>query len=866
MHKAYNVQSILKQGVQIEAIAAYGNHVILGTRSGQLIMYSVDSQTDVDMRMFNKNFSKKPIAQMEVVSEENLLFVLTDNMIHVCDISRIENNFEFMHSSAETKGCTLFTMDVDTPKSTTGEVATFIRIACAIRRRLVFFFWKTDKLVSLKLCIDLLDVPRAMCWVNQLVCVGYKDEYVLYDISANTPKMHKLILTSSTINQEPNICLIRNSMLGISKDSYLVLIDLSQYKSKDGNTEGGMNNKSPLTPWPSPLLGLVWDEPFAVGRMKNTIEVRSLIGKDTLVQSLPELKNTRFLVRSEKGTIFAAASSELWCMRLVDIRTQREELLQHRKFQLAIELTDISDEEIEDKAQIVRQIHMLYATELFTNKEFSAAMKEFERAAIDPLNVIQLFPSLLPDPKSSLDAAVPMSSVPVLKDHDLENAYLALIEFLVQARQRERAKLPDNKTNDKSLLAIIDTTLLKCYLQTNDALIAPLLRLNQCHLEESEKMLKRHNKLNELIILYGGKGKHKKALTLLKEQANIEGSVLQGRKRTISYLQDLSVENLPLIFEFADWVLTQNPDEGLKIFTDELIAVEALPRAKVLDFLVSKHKALVIPYLEHIIDVWGDTNTLRHNALLKQYSEQVQRLLEQQKDGNETPKMQEMRAKMYKMLEESKYYSPDRVLDDFPSTLLLEERALILGRLKKHANVLALYIQVMGDVEKAKAYAEASYEDDKEVFNILLQTILRPVQQPLFEGITMHPDFLRPNKEVALELLNTYTVKIEPSTILEYLPDDVLMSELKNYLETVVRTQLAERHQRQVMRGLLQAEAARLQGAIGHEKKKSFEMNELTMCPVCKKRFANETAFVRYPNGRVVHLSCYDRAMKKPQQ
>lgn len=146
-------------------------------------MYSVENQTDVDMRMFNKNFSKKPITQMEVVAAENLLFVLTDNMIHVCDISRIENNFEFMHSSAETKGCTLFTMDVDTRKSTTGEVATFIRIGCAIRRRLVLFFWKKDKLASLELVLELIDVPKALCWVNQLVCVGYKDEYVLYDVS-----------------------------------------------------------------------------------------------------------------------------------------------------------------------------------------------------------------------------------------------------------------------------------------------------------------------------------------------------------------------------------------------------------------------------------------------------------------------------------------------------------------------------------------------------------------------------------------------------------------------------------------------------------------------------------------------------------
>lgn len=83
----------------------------MGTRSGQLIMYSVDKNGAVDMLMFSKNFSKKSIVQMEVIAEENLLFVLTDGMIHVCDISRTENNFTFIHSSPFTKGCSLFTLD-----------------------------------------------------------------------------------------------------------------------------------------------------------------------------------------------------------------------------------------------------------------------------------------------------------------------------------------------------------------------------------------------------------------------------------------------------------------------------------------------------------------------------------------------------------------------------------------------------------------------------------------------------------------------------------------------------------------------------------------------------------------------------------
>lgn len=75
--------------------------------------------------------------------------------------------------------------------------------------------------------------------------------------------------------------------------------------------------------------------------------------------------------------------------------------------------------------------------------------------------------------------------------------------------------------------------------QTNDALVAPLLRLNNCRLEEAEKTLLAHGKHSELIILYQTKGQHTKALQLLREQAKQTDSSLRGYDYTKNYLQQL---------------------------------------------------------------------------------------------------------------------------------------------------------------------------------------------------------------------------------------------------------------------------------------------------------------------------------------
>lgn len=82
---------------------------------------------------------------------------------------------------------------------------------------------------------------------------------------------------------------------------------------------------------------------------------------------------------------------------------------------------------------------------------------------------------------------------------------------------------------------------------------------------------------------------------------------------------------------------------------------------------------------------------------------------------------------------------------------------------------------------------------------------------------------------------------------------------LQNYLDTVLRTQMAESHHLEMKKALLTAEISRVEGLIRDQQNISFEINEFSVCPECRKRFTNQSVFVRYPNGDVVHLSCHDK-------
>lgn len=78
---------------------------------------------ELQLLQYDKNFSKKPIVQLEVVEDYKLLFSLSDNIMSVNDISR--HNFPMVHLATKTKGATCFAMNIQRTQSLTGKKITF---------------------------------------------------------------------------------------------------------------------------------------------------------------------------------------------------------------------------------------------------------------------------------------------------------------------------------------------------------------------------------------------------------------------------------------------------------------------------------------------------------------------------------------------------------------------------------------------------------------------------------------------------------------------------------------------------------------------------------------------------------------------
>lgn len=284
---------------------------------------------------------------------------------------------------------------------------------------------------------------------------------------------------------------------------------------------------------------------------------------------------------------------------------------------------------------------------------------------------------------------------------------------------------------------VVDTALLKTFLETKPGLVGSLCRLeNWCEVDEVEQLLSSAGKYPELIALYGGKNMHAKALQLLRhfgEEVHVhdEEDMEERLGPTIRYLQNLDPKHLPVILDAAHWVLREDPRMGLEIFTADTGRVGSFRRASVAADLEQFDQALAIQYLETILD-GGEQDTALHEKLIFLSLARAGELKVGSKERSE------VLGKLLLFLERSQHYNASRVLARLPLAAahdagMVEIRAALLGRMGHHAAALHLYVDILHDVSQAERYCERVFslpglrtQAQQDVFLTLVQTLLPP--------------------------------------------------------------------------------------------------------------------------------------------
>lgn len=861
MHTAFEFSPVLEWKslpFQIESLDTFGTRLLIGTSKGQLLVYNVPHRQEnpgrfkVDLQDTKKGFSKKPIVQLNVVQEFGILLSLSDNIVCVHDLSTYKEHTKIDRS----KGATFYCVDIQDRSDPTADTHRSsqtrklrandltLRLAVVVKRKLITFEF-VQQALSFRVIreISLPDVPKVVAWAGDSLIVGLKREY-LY-VNEATGEISEIFKTGQ--NQETSISRLPENEFLLGKDDISIFVGLD---SKPTRHYGLRWSESPVA------VDLV--APYAVALTTRDVEVRTM-DSVALVQRI-DLPKAKFICQDT--AVYVASPSNCWRLEPVALNLQINDLLKLREFDEALQLAERIEESKEQKKERVFKIKRLQGFAKFSMKHFEIAMKTFgELDGIDPTHVIGLFPNLLkPEIRKKFEYPV---SIPPLEGAELETALNFLVNYLTQKRNDlgKQMESEDEAVIEKAteLSQTIDTTLLKCYLQTNPALVGPLLRVaNKCDVGECEVLLKNHERYQELVMLYKNRGLHRKALELLYEHGQQKGK-LTGHFHTTQYLQRLGPEHFDLILEFSKWVLKADVEDGYSIFTtDDFPEVAKLPHDKVLEHLQKQAPKLVVRYLEHVIGKYRSEDPELHNKLLKLYLEKVVEPMKQYlatltgarpaPAGSEPGDLGISRAKLLRFLDTSTFYTPQKMISTFLAIDgLFEERAILLGRIGRHDQALSIYAYRLDDPAKAEEYCQKQFQLDSEgsrdVFHKLLEIYLRPKDGHL------------ENIPAALGILQRHYDQIDTSTALQLLPLTTKVSDIHSFLASVMRNRFAARRQGLVLMNLLKAERLQVNTELLQIQSKRITIDDDRLCNVCRKAIRT-SAFYLYPTGIVAHLYC----------
>ena len=873
------VPILKKLPLSVESMTTWGDWLAVGTKEGHILGYHIatknqkvfqekgEDRFEPELKNTARGISKKPIIQMSVSTEFRLLFALTEGgelLVHNLD------QLSPTDLSIRNRSYHLFAISVTAEEGGLRQLT----LCLAEKKRLIFYSLsgkggsgarakeRTWEIIGEQ---NLTDSARCVVWNKECdaVFVGLKKEYLFVPIKSSL--QIKEIFPLGHVRSEPLVRNVDNDEVAICKD------DKTHFLSSHGQP-----SREYKISWGDIPLDFIYSFPYYIALLNKMIEVRVVEEMNPFrIQTIMLPESPKCIVNSEHA--YVASAQSIWRLEPIAIHRQLKTAIQCKHFTVSLMLAEMLEGTPEEKKGQMLHIKRLQAFSLFTQHEFENSLNKYSEINTDPIDVISLYPKLLPD-AIRLKRKHP-AEPPPLTGKALNQAIHILTQYLMHQRNRYQGMLKPGEleTPTIDMLQIIDTTLLKCYVECNESLIGPLVRLkdNYLFLVESERILKKHEKLAELIQLYNTKGEHKKSLNLLMS-CNLQGpGSLRDPIHTIDYLQKLGPNHLPLILEFSKWVINSNQEEGLKIFTEDVQEVELLDREKVLDFIKEEIPDQVIPYLKAIMINWGETKSIFHNELILCYKEKVLRLLEsynkkkfeeRPKAGHEPGKLGMLRRELISFLENSLHYKPEKLISSFPQCDMYEERALLLGRLERHEPALAIYAYILRSPALAEDYCEKNYSHCRDVYLQLMKMyLITPDLEKL--GIeSPRRDKLESNMKSALALLSKYHEVIDTSQVLNLLPPDTPLRDLQVFLTSVLDKKSKERRTNQVMKSLIFAQHVQVQRERIRSESKYYHITDDTFCDHCKKKLGDSAFAWNANNGSIVHYYCWDANQSKQER
>ncbi|KZF19880.1 AvaB protein [Xylona heveae TC161] len=419
---------------RIESILAYGNRLLVGLHTGSLRIYRINELADeaagqdssgvaeegepqpkqraVDLLREEEKFSRRPVQQLAIIKEANILVALTDNYVSTYDLQ----TYALQEQLTRTKGATTFAVTSDIVKDPSTDIPSIVsRLVVAVKRKIIMWSWHDSELSSDVIEMALAASPKTLTWATGTKMIAGMDPgYVLIDFETQetTDIMGKGNVGGAA--GQP----ARFGSAGVTGISYMGMASWvpkplatrlgggDLLLAKDINTlfidsDGKAKDKRQI-PWPSAPETIAYSYPYLLALQapsKGSLEVRN---PDTLSLlqsiSLPGAVHLHvpqpYVSLAHAGKGFLVASERcIWRMAALDYDSQIGDLVEQEKLDEAISLIGmLEDALLKDKEGRLREIKMQKARVLFNLRKYRSSLDLFTDVVAPPERVISLYP------------------------------------------------------------------------------------------------------------------------------------------------------------------------------------------------------------------------------------------------------------------------------------------------------------------------------------------------------------------------------------------------------------------------------------------------------------------------------------------
>lgn len=423
---------------KIESLLAYGDRLLVGLNTGELRIYrvneasrpdqtSADGGTErpstptqapkaVELLRAEEKFSKKPVQQLAIVKEANLLVSLSDGYISLHDLQ----SYQAVERLEKTKGATCFSVTSNVVKDPENGVPSLVsRLAVAVKRKVLCWTWQDMEQLPDVAEINLEATVKSLNWATgSRLVAGMDPGFVIVDIEAHDVTPVNKPASRATENGAAELAGVRFGAVsssgmgymgmggwvprpmaaGLSGDQILLAKDVN---SLFVDTHGNALEKRQV-PWALAPEAIGFSYPYLLALQppeKGSLHVRNpeslallqtIAVPNAAILHVPQPNIS--LAHLGKGFL-VASERVIWRMNALGYDPQLQELVEKQKFDEAISLLSLlEDTLIDDKAGRIREMMILKGLMLFQERKFRPALDLFTDAEASPERVIKLYP------------------------------------------------------------------------------------------------------------------------------------------------------------------------------------------------------------------------------------------------------------------------------------------------------------------------------------------------------------------------------------------------------------------------------------------------------------------------------------------